>query len=152
MHALGCSREIPCWLPARSCWWPESVSLHIPSQPLCTPGCSREFLLQHPPFLLMRRVRPFTHSPASDTCSRLLWGVASAAPGCRFMHPPCWLGNFLVLLMGAGLAAMGSQGGLSDLLQAHLDMGVLSSLPRPRLRLVCAQILLSATLKCAKGT
>lgn len=47
-------------------------------------------------------VRPCTHSLVVDMCSGLLVGVAWAAVAHNFMHPPCGLGNFLILLMGVG--------------------------------------------------
>ena len=69
------------------------------------------------------------HMPSPD----VLWRIALVAPACRYLHPPCELGNFLVLLIGAGLADYGrEQGGILGSAQHGFRQ-----LPRPSLRLVC---------------
>lgn len=82
----------------QSCWWPGSDTVHVHTPPwlLCALRCSRVFPHWPPPGPTGgQRSVPHAQSP------RVLWRAAFATPACRFMHPPCELGNFLALLMKA---------------------------------------------------
>lgn len=85
-------------------WQPASGFVHVAPWYLCALVCSRKSLRLCLTVPLVEF--PMEHSPAVDKCPRPLWGAVFVALALNFVHPPCGLDNFLILLLG--VAASGT--------------------------------------------